>query len=96
MSRSRKKHPFQAICGRGSAKQDKRMAARGVRRTFKHALHQETDFDDFTPPHRLECPWNDTYSWGRDGSQLYWGLETSRGDRWYGRDPEGFERMMRK
>lgn len=96
MSRSRKKRPFQAICGGDSAHYDKKLAARAARRTQDAYASQFTDYDTFLLPHLYECAFNNTYSWGRDGSQLYWGLETSRGQRWYGRNPESFERMMRK
>lgn len=33
--------------------------------------------DSALVPHRRECSWNDTYSWGRDGSQ-YWQVPTAR------------------
>lgn len=71
MSRSVKK-PYHAITCCESAKQDKQLAHRGERRAHKHALRTTTDFDDFTPPNRRECSWNNTYSWGRDGAQHYW------------------------
>lgn len=76
MSRSYKRRPFMAICGNGSAKQDKIMAHRGERRANRRAIDEarKQDFEDFLPPHRLECPWNNTYSWGRDGNQNYCGL----------------------
>ena len=77
MSRSFKHKPFQAICGGGSAKQDKRLANRGVRRAHSRVLHKafaEHEYDVMLP-HRLECAWNDVYSWGRDGHQTYQGLD---------------------
>ena len=49
------------------------MARRGVRRKQNLALKTCTDYENFLPPHRLECHWNDTYNWGRDGAQSYLG-----------------------
>jgi hypothetical protein len=79
MSRSYKKQPFMAICGSGSAKKDKIQAHRGERAAHKRVIHKamkEQDYDVLLP-HRLECNWNEVYSWGRDGNQMYQGL-TSR------------------
>jgi len=48
MSRSYKKQPFMAICGNGSAKQDKIQAHRGERAAHKRAIHKamkEQDYD---------------------------------------------------
>lgn len=76
MSRSFKKRPFQAICGGDSAKQDKVLAHRGVRRTHRKQLHKafaEQEFDVLLK-HRRECAWNNTYLWGRDGNQHWKGL----------------------
>ena len=78
MSRSFKKQPFMAICGNGSAKQDKTIAHRGERRAQRAAICKaviEDDFENFLLPHRLECSGNEVYSWGRDGNQLYQGLD---------------------
>ena len=72
MSRSYRR-PFAAITGLSSAKWDKQMARRGVRRKQNLALKTCTDYENFLPPHRLECHWNDTYNWGRDGAQSYLG-----------------------
>jgi hypothetical protein len=77
MSRSFRHQPFQAICGSGSAKHDKQLANRGVRKAHRSALHKaviEQDYDVLLP-HRLECSWNQVYSWGRDGHQNYEGLD---------------------
>lgn len=63
------RQPASAITGRGSAKQDKVHAHRGVRRAQNHALRTCADWDEFLIPHKYECSWNETYSWGRDGSQ---------------------------
>jgi hypothetical protein len=73
MSRSRKKNPFMAICGNGSAKKDKTQAHRGERAAHKRAIHKamkEQDYDVLLP-HKHECSWNEVYSWGRDGNQMY-------------------------
>jgi hypothetical protein len=73
MSRSYKKQPFMAICGNGSAKQDKIQAHKGERRAHKRTIHKaltEQDYDILLP-HRLECSWNNIYSWGRDGNQRW-------------------------
>lgn len=74
MSRSFKKKPFMAITGAKSAKVDKQLAHRGERR--KHSLElrmagKEARFDDYVPPLRRECRWNNNYCWSRDGKQHY-------------------------
>lgn len=73
MSRSYKK-PYSAITTCDSAKDDKILAHRGVRRAGKKALRDMFRFEDFEipMPHRLECSWNNTYLWGRDGGKIYW------------------------
>jgi hypothetical protein len=105
MSRSFKKRPFQAICGGGSAKHDKQLAARGMRRRQNQALRTADDFEDFLIPHRYECAFNETYCWGRDGSQMYQGLDAGRTWHYYGPDgclwdgqwpPKWYQKMMRK
>jgi len=108
MSRSFKHRPFIAICGGGSAKHDKVLAHRGERRAMTRAIHdaRKQDFEDFLPPHRLECCHNNTYDWGRDGSQLYqeldardWNryLEAESEDDYFGLwPPTWYVRMMRK
>ena len=72
MSRSYRR-PFAAITGLASAKDDKRMAHRGVRRKQNLALKTCADFESFLLPHVLECHWNNNYCWGRDGGQCYLG-----------------------
>lgn len=72
MSRSYRR-PFAAFTGTASAKDDKRMAHRGVRQKQNLALKIAIDYDNLLLPHRLECHWNDTYNWGRDGAQCYVG-----------------------
>ena len=68
MSRSYRS-PFAAVTGARSAADDKRLAARGVRRKQNQWLRKTADFDEAIVPHRLECPWNEVYCWGRDGNQ---------------------------
>lgn len=72
MSRSYRK-PYAAICGHDvSAKDDKRLAARGVRRKQNQWLRTTQDFEENgLVPHRLECHWNEVYGWSRDGKQRY-------------------------
>jgi hypothetical protein len=72
MSRSFRR-PYAAITGFASAKSDKQLAHRGVRRKQDLALKTCTEFEDLLLPHRLECPWNNTWCWGRDGAQRYLG-----------------------
>jgi hypothetical protein len=63
--------PYSAVTGVRSAHHDKTVAARGLRRGQNHALRtfKFEDWDEFIMPHRLECSWNNTYSWSRDGKQ---------------------------
>lgn len=75
MSRSFKHQPFMAICGNRGAKDDKRLANRGVRRTHKQSIRKTDDFESFLLPHRLECTYNDVWGWCRDGHQFYHGLD---------------------
>ena len=70
MSRSYRR-PFAAIYSRARGKSDKQLAHRGVRRKQDLAIRICLDYDTFLVPHRLECHWNDTYNWGRDGAQCY-------------------------
>ena len=72
MSRSIRR-PFAAITGTASAKDDKRMAHRGVRRKQNLALKASTDLEALLIPHELECAWNNNYCWGRDGVQHFYG-----------------------
>jgi hypothetical protein len=72
MSRSTRR-PFAAITGLSSAKWDKQMAHRGVRRKQNLALKACTDHENLLLPHHLECAWNNNYCWGRDGGQCYLG-----------------------
>ncbi len=68
MSRSYRK-PYTAVTGNKSAHDDKKLAARGLRRRQNQWLHMLRDADEALVPHRLECPCNNTYNWERDGRQ---------------------------
>jgi len=68
MSRSYRA-PFAAVTAARSAADDKRLAARGVRRKQNQWLRMTADFDEAIVPHGLECPWKEVYCWGRDGNQ---------------------------
>jgi hypothetical protein len=81
MSRSTRR-PYAAVTGTASAKDDKRMAHRGVRRKQDLALKVCNDYEDFLIPHRLECAWNNNYCWGRDGAQGYCGSLRHSPDEW--------------
>ncbi|MFZ0303949.1 MAG: hypothetical protein WAL75_14765 [Terracidiphilus sp.] len=72
MSRSWRR-PYAAITGTASAKDDKRLAHRGVRRKQNLALKTCADYENLLLPHPLECPWNNNYCWDRDGGQSYLG-----------------------
>jgi len=73
MSRSYRK-PASAITGTKSAKRDKRIAARGVRRKQNQWLRADRDFEAECVPHRFECAYNDVWSWPRDGRQRFYVL----------------------
>ena len=72
MSRSYRR-PFAAVTGVASAKDDKRLANRGVRRkqnlALKTCLKTDVSYETLLLPHPRECAWNDTWHWGRDGAQ---------------------------
>jgi hypothetical protein len=68
VSRSYRK-PYTAVTGTKSAHSDKKLAARGLRRRQNQWLHTLEDVDGALIPHRLECAYNNTYNWGRDGRQ---------------------------
>jgi hypothetical protein len=94
MSRSYRK-PYCAVTGCDSAKQDKRWAARGVRRTQNQWLRMLEDCDSALAPHRLECAWNNVWSWGRDGKQR---LQVPSANEWeeYGGTPPWYRKLRRK
>lgn len=68
MARSYRK-PYAAVTGSRSARVDKQMAARGVRRKQNQHLKTSWEDEDFLLPHRLECHHNDVWGWDRDGHQ---------------------------
>ena len=92
MSRSIRR-PFAAISGTASAKEDKRMAHRGVRRKQDLALKICPDYEEFLAPHRLECAWNNNWSWDRDGAQFYYGHMCRSEDAW---DRKYYRKLLRK
>lgn len=80
MSRSRKKNPFWSVCG--TDRDDKPMGRRGVRRRQNQFLKgvtggQNQELENLLLPHRYECSHNQTYTWGRDGGQIWWGVKSS-------------------
>ena len=92
MSRSYRR-PFAAITGTASAKSDKQKAHRGVRRKQHLALKNCTDYESLLLPHRLECAWNNTYCWDRDGAQIYLG---SVRDAYDDRNRRYYRKLLRK
>lgn len=74
MSRSFRKSPFMSICGYHSAKKDKQLAHRGERRKHSFEIRmaiKEDRLEEYIPPIKRECSWNNVYSWVRDGNQRY-------------------------
>jgi len=92
MSRSFRR-PYAAITGLASAKSDKQMAHRGVRRKQELALKACPDFEDLLLPHQLECAWNNNYCWGRDGAQCYSGYLRDQEDDY---DQKYYRKLLRK
>jgi hypothetical protein len=92
MSRSYRR-PYAAITGLASAKSDKQLAHRGVRRKQNLALKICADYESLLLPHRLECHWNDTYNWGRDGAQCFLGWLRDSPEEY---NREHFQRILRK
>ena len=69
MSRSYRR-PFTAVCGSDvSAKKDKQLAARGVRRVQNRVAKRMLRHPNLLMPHFRSCPWNEVYDWGRDGGK---------------------------
>jgi hypothetical protein len=109
MSKSYRK-PYSAITGIRSAHADKTQAARGLRRGQNQALRnfKFEDWDEFIIPVRLECSWNNTYSWGRDGKQhlqfppkpmpegIWNGYSFNPRDEWHDRSVLWYARIQRK
>jgi hypothetical protein len=92
MSRSTRR-PYAAITGVASAKDNKRLAHRGVRRKQNLALKTCADFDDFLAPHPLECAFNNIWCWDRDGGQSYRGSTRDPADEW---DKDYYRKLLRK
>lgn len=92
MSRSYRR-PFVAVNGIVSAKEDKQLAHRGVRRKQNLAIKTCLDYEHLFLPHELECAWNNTYCWGRDGAQRYVGVRYESGD---DRSRRYHEKLQRK
>jgi hypothetical protein len=92
MSRSYRR-PFAAITGLASAKSDKQMAHRGVRRKQNLELKTCGDLDNLLLPHLLECHWNNTYCWGRDGAQCDCSYLRHSDDEW---DQKHYRKLLRK
>ncbi len=92
MSRSYRR-PFAAITGLASAKNDKQLAHRGVRRKQNFALKTCLDYDTLLVPHRLECHWNNTYNWACDDSQGYVGYYRNSPDEY---DRKFYQKTLRK
>jgi hypothetical protein len=87
------RRPFAAITGTASAKSDKQMAHRGVRRKQIHALKTCADYENLFLPHRFECPWNNTWCWGRDGAQCYLGWMRDSGEGYF---RKWYQKVLRK
>ena len=95
MSRSTRR-PYTAVTGVSSAKQDKQRARQSVRTVEHQRLRTTTDYDTLLMPHRLECAWNDPWTWQRDGRKRR-GVppERSRSAGWYAaRDPKVFDQWF--
>jgi len=92
MSRSYRR-AYSAITGLASAKSDKQLAHRGVRRNQNLALKTCPDFDNLLLPHFLECNSNNTYCWGRDGAQSYHGRPRDSDDEY---DLKYYRKLLRK
>ena len=71
MSRSYRK-PYASVCGGNrSAKQDKTLAHRGVRRVHNRIVRMMLRDPELNIPlpHFRECSCNEVYGWSRDGNQ---------------------------
>jgi hypothetical protein len=69
VSRSYRK-PYTAVTGVPRSRDDKKTAVRGMRRKQNAWLRNLKDYDRALVPHRLECAFNNTYLWARDGGQF--------------------------
>lgn len=63
--------PYTSITGHYSAKNDKRIGARGVRRAQNASIRNVDDWDEWLLPDIYECKGNEVYCWDRDGNQSY-------------------------
>jgi hypothetical protein len=61
--------PYSAITGVRSAAYDKMVARRCWRRAQNQTLRECIDYEELVMPKRLEAPFNNVYSWNRDGKQ---------------------------
>ncbi len=70
MSRSYRK-PYASVTGNRSAKDDKRLAHRGVRRAHNRIIQMMLRDPELNIPlpHFRECSCNEVYGWSRDGNQ---------------------------
>lgn len=71
MSRSYRHQPFASVTGNCSAKEDKKLAHRGVRHVQNHIARMMATNPDLEMPHFRSCPRNEVYNWSRDGSQRW-------------------------
>lgn len=75
MSRSHRR-PFMSVCGKGSAKKDKRIAARAYRRLINYWIRNSSlSEDDYLVPQRRDAAHNNPWGWNRDGKQRWQSLE---------------------
>ncbi len=59
--------PYATVTGSNSAKEDKRLANRSVRRLQDRSLREAEDWEEYLVPHRYEASHNDVWGWQRDG-----------------------------
>jgi hypothetical protein len=97
--------PYSAITGVGSAKDDKRIARRALRRMENQRIRNCEDFELLYMPDRLDAAYNDVWSWGRDGKQVLqsppvftshsWSTE-ELDQTWYEREVKWYQKLHRK
>lgn len=106
------RRPYACIFGSNdSAKEDKKLAARGARRLQNRSLKTCEDYEDFLIPHRREASHNDVWTWSRDGRKRLQkppvDLETYRAAqanyhserlsrKWYAQEVLWYQRICRK
>lgn len=71
------RRPYSSAVGHPSAKKDKQIANRALRRTQNNYTKQFYEDDGFLIPHKYECSHNEVYGWSRDGKVKYQTLEHS-------------------